>query len=100
MFVVNVSIRVKPDKIEEFKEATRRNHEGSVKEPGCLRFDALQGAEDETLFCLYEVYRAAADLDAHRETEHFKRWRETAEPLMAEPRTRIFYNSVFPDPWE
>lgn len=100
MYVVCVSIRVKPECVEEFKAATRLNHEGSVREPGCVRFDVLQGAEDETAFFLYEVYRSPEDFDAHKQTPHFFRWRDAAEPMMAEPRTRQIYNSVFPDPWE
>lgn len=99
MFAICVYITVKPESVDAFKEATRLNHEGSVREPGCLRFDVLQSREDETRFMLYEVYRTPEDLDAHKETAHFQRWRETAEPLMAEPRTRQQYDSVFPDPW-
>ncbi|MBW3622126.1 MAG: antibiotic biosynthesis monooxygenase [Armatimonadetes bacterium] len=100
MYVVSVSIKVKPERIEDFKAATRRNHEGSVREPGCLRFDVLQNAEDETHFMLYEVYRTPEDFEAHKQTPHFFQWRDAAEPMMAEPRTRNLLYSLFPDPWK
>lgn len=99
MYVVCVTIKIKPDKVREFAEATRLNHEGSVREPGCLRFDVLQGAEDESQFFLYEVYRGPEDFDAHKRTAHFARWRDTVEDLMAEPRTRAIYQSLYPEPW-
>jgi (4S)-4-hydroxy-5-phosphonooxypentane-2,3-dione isomerase len=99
MYVVCVSIRVKPECVDAFKAATRLNHEGSVNEPGCVRFDVLQGAEDPTQFFLYEVYRSSEDFDAHKQTPHFFRWRDAAEPMMAEPRTRQLMHSLFPEPW-
>jgi autoinducer 2-degrading protein len=100
MHVVLVSIQVKPDCIEAFKAATRLNHEGSVKEPGCARFDVLQDTEDATLFYLYEVYHSPAAFDAHKQTPHFFAWRDAAEPMMAHPRTRRICAGLFPDPWE
>ena len=100
MYIVCVTIKVKPEHVQDFIEATRHNHEGSVQEPGCVRFDVLQGAEDPAQFFLYEVYRTPEDFDAHKQTPHFSRWRDTAEPMMAEPRTRALYHGVFPDPWQ
>lgn len=100
MFVVCVSIKVRPERIVDFIEATRLNHEGTLNEPGATRFDVLQAEDDETHFCLYEVYRTADDLEAHRNTPHFQAWRDAAEPMMAEPRTRIYYKSIFPEPWK
>ena len=41
-----VFVDVKPENIEDFKKATVLNHEGSRKEPGNVRFDVLQSADD------------------------------------------------------
>jgi quinol monooxygenase YgiN len=73
------------------------NAQNSVKEPGIARFDVIQQADDPTRFVLVEVYRTPADPAKHKETAHYNRWREIAEPLLAEPRTRIVYSNVFPD---
>jgi autoinducer 2-degrading protein len=100
VYVLVVDIKIKPERTEEFKAVTRLNHEGSVQEPGCLRFDVLQDAEDPTHFCLYEVYKDQAAVEAHRQSAHFAKWRDAAEGMMQQPRTRVFYNSVFPDPWK
>ena len=100
MFVVCVTVKIKPEHVEAFAAATHLNHEGSVREPGCVRFDVLQSTEDSCHFILYEVYNSQDDFDAHKETAHFARWRETVEPLMSEPRTRVYCRSLDPDPWK
>jgi (4S)-4-hydroxy-5-phosphonooxypentane-2,3-dione isomerase len=97
MHIVHVFIHVKPDKVEEFKLATIENARSSLKEPGVARFDFNQQADDHTRFVLVEVYRTVEDAAKHKETAHYNRWREAAEPLLAEARTRTIYKNVFPD---
>jgi (4S)-4-hydroxy-5-phosphonooxypentane-2,3-dione isomerase len=96
MYVTLVHIHVKPERLAEFIEVTRRNHEGSVAEPGNLRFDVLQLAEDPTRFILYEAYRDEAAAKAHKETPHYAAWRDAAADLMAEPRSGVRYDGLFP----
>jgi len=96
MLVVHVHVRVKPDCIEAFKEATIENARNSVKEPGIARFDVVQQQDDPTRFVLVEVYRNVEATAAHRATPHYAAWRDRAEPLMAEPRSRVQYSNVFP----
>ncbi len=97
MHIVHVFIHVKPEKLEEFKQASRANASSSIREPGVARFDFLQQSDDPTRFLLVEVYRTPEDAAKHKETAHYNRWRETVEPLLAEPRTRIIYNNIYPD---
>jgi quinol monooxygenase YgiN len=97
MYIVHVHVHVKPDQIEAFKAATLENARNSLKEPGIARFDMIQQADDLTRFVLVEVYRTADDPTRHKETVHYNRWRETIEPILAEPRTRTVYANVFPD---
>ena len=33
----------------------------------------------------------------HKKTEHYRRWRDTVEEMMAEPRSNVKYDSVFPE---
>ena len=75
MAVRLVHIHVKPEHIDAFLEVTRRNHEGSVAEPGNLRFDVLRSADDPTRFLLYEWYATDEAALAHRETPHFQHGR-------------------------
>ena len=97
MYIVHVFVHVKPEHLEAFRAATLENARNSVKEPGLARFDVIQQVDDPTRFVLVEVYRTSADPARHRETPHYNKWREAAEPLLAEPRTRIVYSNLFPD---
>ena len=42
MNVTLVEINIKPERVDEFLEVFRANHEGALQEPGNLRFDVLQ----------------------------------------------------------
>ena len=97
MYIVQVHVHVKPDQVEAFKAATLENARNSLKEPGIARFDVIQQADDPTRFVLIEVYRTADDPARHKETTHYNHWREVAEPMLAEPRTRTVYDNLFPE---
>jgi len=97
MFIVQVFVHVKADQVEDFKEATIDNSRNSVQEPGCARFDVFQQQDDPERFVLVEVYRTAEDPVKHKETDHYKRWRERVEPMMAERRSSVKLDNVYPD---
>ncbi len=97
MLIVHVFVHVKEDRINEFREATQENAENSVLEPGIARFDIIQQQDDPTRFVLVEVYRTAADTTKHKETTHYAQWRDTVADMMAEPRSNIKYENIFPD---
>jgi autoinducer 2-degrading protein len=97
MLIVHVFVHVKPDKIEAFKAATIENARKSVGEPGIARFDFVQQKDDSARFVLVEVYRTSDDPAKHKETAHYKKWRDTVEDMMAEPRTSVKYSNIFPD---
>ena len=97
MLIVHVFVHVKPEQVEAFKTATIENARSSVKEPGIARFDCLQQQDDPTRFVLVEVYRTSDDPARHKETAHYRKWRDTVADMMAEPRSSIKYTNVFPD---
>lgn len=96
MHVTLVHVHVKPEHVAAFILATRANHEHSVKEPGNLRFDVLQSAEDPARFVLYEAYATAADAARHKETAHYLEWRDAVAPWMAGPRQGERYQGLLP----
>ena len=98
MLIAHIHVHVKPESVEEFRQATIGNARASVQEPGIARFDVAQQQDDATRFVLIEVYRTAEGPAAHRETAHYLKWRDLVEPMMAEPRQRMLCNPVFPDP--
>lgn len=96
MHVTLVHVQVKADCLEAFIEATQINHEGSVSEPGNLRFDILQDPEDDGHFILYEAYRSEADALDHKNTAHYLTWRDAVAEMMAAPRKGVPMRGLFP----
>jgi quinol monooxygenase YgiN len=96
MFIVHVHVHVKPESVEAFRRATLENACKSIKEPGIARFDLIQQADDTTRFVLVEAYRTPEDPARHKETSHYRSWRDTVENMMAEPRKSIKYTNIFP----
>jgi autoinducer 2-degrading protein len=97
LHIALVNVHVRADAVEVFRAASLVNASESRKEPGVVRFDVIQEAEDPTRFVLIEVFRSVAAAAAHRETEHYLRWRDIVNPLMAEPRASKKYLNVSPD---
>jgi quinol monooxygenase YgiN len=95
MLIVHVHVKVKPDCIDAFKQATIDNARPSLKEPGIARFDVMQQNDDPTRFVLIEVYRDVEATTAHKATAHYATWRDRMESLMAEPRYSVKYSNVF-----
>ncbi len=96
MIAIWVKVNVKPEGLERFLHAIEVDALGSERdEPGCLRFNVLQDANDELTYYFYEVYADEAALDAHRAAPHYAVWsaaRDTLEGEIEITRTE----TVFP----
>ena len=97
MHVTLVHVHVKPEYIDDFIAASKANHEASVRESGNLRFDVLQSADDSSRFVLYEAYATPQEAAAHKETAHYRRWRDQVAGWMASPRQGILHKGLFPE---
>jgi quinol monooxygenase YgiN len=97
MLVIHVHVHVKPECVAAFKQATLENARQSLQEPGIARFDVAQRQDDPTRFVLVEAYRDDEAPAAHKATTHYTQWREAVGPMLAEARTSVKFNSVFPD---
>jgi len=91
MIVTCIYVHVKPEAIEKFIEATTKNCNKSVKEPGNFRFDFSRQADDPCRFLLYEAYESEEAAASHKNSDHYLKWRDTVKDMMAEPRTGIRY---------
>ena len=96
MVIVQVYVHVKAVEVQTFREATVENARKSVQEPGIARFDVIQQQDDPERFILVEVYRSEADITRHKETHHYKVWRESVAEMMAAPRRGVKFTNVFP----
>ena len=97
LLVVHVHVRVNPESVGAFLEATLRNAERSREEPGVVRFDVIEQEGEVGSFVLVEVYRDAAATGAHKATAHYAEWRDAVAGMMAEPRRSVRYTSVSPE---
>ena len=95
MYVVSVTVFVKPEFVKQFVEATMDNAMNTRREPGNVRFDVSQLEEDPTRFLFYEVYREKAGFLAHQQTEHYLRWRAAVADWMAQPRQGVRHHAIF-----
>ena len=92
MRITCVYVYVKPENVEQFRGAILENQKGTVLEPGNIRFDVLQQADDPCRFMIYEVFESDEAVMMHKETPHYLKWRDTVQDFMAEPRTGVKYN--------
>ena len=95
MYVVSVTIHVKPDQLDDFIQATLDNARHTRQESGNIRFDVLQAEDDPARFLLYEVYQTKEDFAKHQQTAHYLRWKQGVAEAMAEPRQGIKHHSLF-----
>lgn len=97
MFVVCVTIWVKPEHTEPFLAATLANARQTRWEAGNRRFDVLRGVDEPNRFFLYEVYRDEEAFKAHQQAGHYLEWRDAVADWMAQPRQGLKYQSIFPE---
>eukprot|EP00574_Skeletonema_japonicum_P005906 CAMPEP_0201714242 /NCGR_PEP_ID=MMETSP0593-20130828/810_1 /ASSEMBLY_ACC=CAM_ASM_000672 /TAXON_ID=267983 /ORGANISM="Skeletonema japonicum, Strain CCMP2506" /LENGTH=98 /DNA_ID=CAMNT_0048203507 /DNA_START=153 /DNA_END=449 /DNA_ORIENTATION=- len=69
-----VEAEIKEDRMDDFLDMIEKNAVGSRAEPGCIRFDVLQAADQENKFFFYEVYEDAAAIDFHKTQPHYAAW--------------------------
>ena len=71
MYLVAVTFRIQPDRIDAFLPRVARQASDSLEEPGCQRFDVWQDPDDRTRVFLYEIYDDRAAFDVHLASPHF-----------------------------
>ncbi len=95
MYVVAVTVHVKPQFVQQFIESILDNARNTRKEPGNVRFDVLRAEDDPNRFLLYEVYRRKEDFAAHQQTEHYVRFKNGVADWMAQPRQGVRHRAIF-----
>jgi autoinducer 2-degrading protein len=83
-----VELEVAPAELDKFLAALKENAAASIKEPGCRRYDFMQSASAPNQIWIYEVYENAAAVQAHRETEHFKKYVAATKDLVLKRQSR------------
>ena len=91
-----IDIDVVPGQIDSYLAALKENGAASVREPGCREFDITVSQKDPNHIFILEVYDSADAAQAHRETEHFKKYAATTKDMVAKrelkPLTSVAMN--------
>lgn len=93
MICVAVTYVIKPGSEEQAVGLFHRLTPPTRAEPGCRMYLAHRSTADPRTFFLYEQYDDQAALDAHRASEHFRRYvteglftiLESRTPVLLEP---------------
>jgi quinol monooxygenase YgiN len=88
--VLQVSIRIKPEKVDAFMAQVLENARAARAEPGCRQFEVLVDPADRTRLMLFEVYDDQTAFEAHQAGASFKKYLAEAVPLLAS-RERQFW---------
>ncbi|HEY6361179.1 MAG TPA: antibiotic biosynthesis monooxygenase [Vicinamibacterales bacterium] len=75
-------------------DLARKMAEASRREPGCLRFDVLQGTTRANHFTIVETWADQKAYDAHLSAPHTKQYRETVQPVTGSPLDERVYKAV------
>ena len=83
--------------MDKYLAAIKENGAASVKEPGCQRFDIMVLASNPNHVFIYEVYDNEAAAQAHRTTDHFKKYAATTANMVTgrsvRPMKPVAFNS-------
>ena len=88
VYINAVDLVVIPSEMPKFLEAIKENGANAVKEPGCREFNITVLANNPNHVFLYEVYDNEAALNAHRQTEHFKKYQAATANMIADRNVR------------
>jgi (4S)-4-hydroxy-5-phosphonooxypentane-2,3-dione isomerase len=83
LFINAVDIDIVPGQIDNYLAALKENGAAAVHEPGCREFDILVSQKDPNHVFIFEVYNDAAALEAHRQTDHYKKYAAATKDMVA-----------------
>jgi (4S)-4-hydroxy-5-phosphonooxypentane-2,3-dione isomerase len=90
LYINAVDIDVVPGQIDAYLAALKENGAAAVHEPGCREFNITVSQKDPNHVFIFEVYDDAAALEAHRATDHFKKYAATTKDMIAKRDARAF----------
>jgi autoinducer 2-degrading protein len=88
-YLINlVNLDIVPESFDKFMELAKENGAASPKDPGCREFNIAVAANDPHHVVFFEVYDNAAALEAHRATDHFKKFAASTKDMVAKREVR------------
>lgn len=99
LFCLNVALRVKPERRDDFLEALRADRAGALSmEPSCATYLFGEDENEPNLFHMFEQYTGGrAGFAAHAQTPHYAKWAEfkATEPF-SEGAVVSYYSTAVP----
>jgi quinol monooxygenase YgiN len=82
-YVRVAELQIDPAQLEAFAAATREIGQASVNlEEGCVGLYAVADKDNPAFVRVFEVYRDPAAYQAHLQTPHFKKFRDTTNAMV------------------
>jgi quinol monooxygenase YgiN len=76
-------IQVDPAQLEQYNKALKEQMTTAVSvEPGVLTYYAVADKNDPSHITILEIYADTAAYKSHIETAHFKKYKETVQPMV------------------
>ena len=92
MYVVVVTVSVKPESIGEFERAILKNAAASLREEkDCHRFDVCQSERNPAEWLFIEVYTDPAAFDFHHRQPHFLEYNALAQRAITSKSIATYY---------
>ncbi len=88
LYINAVNLDIAPGQVDKFLALLKENGAAAVKEPGCREFNITVAQNDPNHVFIFEVYDNAAALEAHRATDHFKKYAAATKDLVAKRDVR------------
>ena len=84
LFLV-VTIRPRPDRLEEAEAQLQSMRRNSLQEPGCVFMHLVQPQDDPESWVMLEMFRSRAAWDEHMQQPHNTEGNKILEGLLREP---------------
>jgi quinol monooxygenase YgiN len=85
-YVQLVDYEIAPADLQKFIVALKENGVSTIKETGCRQFDISQSANNPNQIFIYEIYEDEVAVQAHRASDHFKKYLATIKDIVAVKR--------------
>jgi (4S)-4-hydroxy-5-phosphonooxypentane-2,3-dione isomerase len=93
-YVQLVDYEIAPANLEKFIEALKENGAATIREDGCLQFDFSQSASNPNQIFIYEIYENEAAVQAHRASDHFKKYVAATKDMAVNRQVRPMVSVV------
>ena len=81
--IVNaIDLDIAPAEMDKYLAAVKENGAATIKEPGCREYNIMVSTTNPNHVFLFEVYDNDAAAQAHRATEHFKKYAATTANMV------------------